>query len=60
MEIKPGPISKNELKSAAQDVETAKKWAEIESNFLNRWMNRRLWKRWEEHLQDTSPHKESS
>src|ERR1700694_985908 len=44
----------------AEDVEMAKTWTELESNFLNRWMNRRLWKRWEEHLQDTSPHTESS
>jgi hypothetical protein len=44
----------------AEGVGMAKKWTEAESNFLNRWMNRKLWKRWEQHLQDTSPHKESS
>ena len=53
-------VEENELTLTAEELEMAKMWTELESNFLNRWMNRRLWKRWEEHLQDTSQHKETS
>jgi hypothetical protein len=38
----------NEL-SLAQ-LEEAKRWAELEEEFLNRWMNRRLIKQWQTHL----------
>jgi hypothetical protein len=31
-------------------LEEAKRWTELEQEFLNYWMNRRLEKRWEEHL----------
>jgi len=53
-------VNENDLTLSAEGLETARKWAEVESNFLNQWMNRRLWRRWEEHLQDTSQRKELS
>jgi hypothetical protein len=34
----------------AQEQE-AMRWRELEIQFLNEWMNRRLWKRWEAYLQ---------
>jgi hypothetical protein len=47
---------KNEnSKSPAQQSDEAKRWTELESDFLNRWMNRDLTKRWEKYLLDKSP-----
>lgn len=34
----------------AAHLEEAKRWTELEDEFLSRWMNRRLMKQWEAHL----------
>lgn len=46
--------------ATAEEQAEMDKWNELELTFLNEWMNRRLWKRWEHHLQDTSRHKGTS
>jgi hypothetical protein len=45
--------------ATAGQEEEMNKWSELEINFLNEWMNRRLLKRWKAYLDTLQPEENS-